>query len=249
MKRLIVRIDEEKCDGCGACVPNCAEGALQIVDGKARLVSDILCDGLGACLGHCPVGALIVEEREAPAFDEEAVREHLERQGREPVHAAVAHQPRHAAMASLGGCPGSLARTIERSSAAAVVAESAPSPSELGQWPVQLSLIPVRAPYLNGADLLLAADCAPFAYAGFHRDLLRGRALAIGCPKLDDAKFYIEKLAAILKQNDIRGITVAHMEVPCCFGLAHVAKEAMKLAGKTVPVRDVTITVDGRLLE
>lgn len=260
MKRLVIKIDEDKCTGCGLCVPSCAEGALQIIDGKARLVSDVLCDGLGACLGECPEGALTVEEREAPAFDEAAVAVHLAHLGRPapahthaaPVHAAVAARPEPVeapTSAHGGGCPGSRAMTIDRARPAVVAATTAKSPSELGQWPVQMMLMPVRAPYYQGADLLLCADCVPFAYPDFHRDLLSGKVVAVGCPKLDDAAFYVEKLGTILRDNDVKGLTIAHMEVPCCFGLVRVAQEAMRLAGKDLPVRDLTITVQGELKE
>lgn len=253
MKRLVIRIDEEKCDGCGVCVPSCAEGALQIVDGKARLVSDVLCDGLGACLGECPRGALSVEEREAPAFDEEAVKVHLARVGRAPhagAHPSVAAQAPAAspfAHAHGAGCPGSRALTLKRPAGSTATAAPARLESELRHWPVQIMLMPVRAPHYQGADLLLCADCVPFAYPDLHRDLLRGHVVAVGCPKLDDAQFYVEKLGTILRENDIRSVTVAHMEVPCCFGLVRVLREALSLAGKTLPVRDVTVTVVGEL--
>lgn len=247
MKRLIVKIDEEKCNGCGACVPNCVEGALRIVDGKARLMSDALCDGLGACLGECPEGALLVEEREAPAFDEIAAQAHMAQLGRAKSHAAplVAEPvtvPTHA-----GGCPGSRMMTIGPRPAP-LANESVVAPSDLVNWPVQLTLMPLRAPYLRGADLLLSADCVPFALPNFHADLLRGRVVAVGCPKLDDAEFYIEKLSAILRDNDVKSVTVAHMEVPCCFGLSRVVKEALRRAGKDLPLRDLTVTVHGELV-
>lgn len=245
MKRLIVKIDEEKCDGCGACVPNCVEGALQIVDGKARLVSDALCDGLGACLGECPRGALSVEEREAPAFDEEAAKAHMARLGLAANHAAPRRAELLAAPEAVGGCPGSRAMTLGRKPEAAPVVAG---PSELANWPVQLSLMGLRAPYLRGADLLICADCVPFALPNFHADLLRGRVVAVGCPKLDDAEFYIEKLSAILRDNDVRTVAVAHMEVPCCFGLSRVVREALRRAGKNLPLRDLTVTVQGELV-
>jgi NAD-dependent dihydropyrimidine dehydrogenase PreA subunit len=240
MKRLIVRIDEEKCNGCGACVPNCVEGALRIVDGKARLLSDALCDGLGACLGECPQGALTVEERETVAFDEVAAQAHLASSVPAPVVLPAETPVTHA-----GGCPGSRAMTIERQGAP--VAATTSGPSELANWPVQLTLLPLRAPYLNGADLLICADCVPFAYPGFHQNLLRGRVVVVGCPKLDDVQFYVEKLATVLRDNAVRSITIAHMEVPCCFGLSRVVGEALRKAGKNLPVRDLTVTVQGQL--
>ncbi|MCL4464743.1 MAG: 4Fe-4S binding protein [Chloroflexi bacterium] len=244
MKRLIVSIDEERCDGCGACVPNCVEGALRIVDGKARLTSDALCDGLGACLGECPRGALTVEERETVPFDEVAAKAHLAASARpaEPLAAVPAALTAHA-----GGCPGSRALTLERP--AALASEEATSePSELANWPVQLTLLPLRAPYLRGADLLICADCVPFAYPGFHQDLLRGRVVVVGCPKLDDVQFYVEKLATLLHDNEVKSITIAHMEVPCCFGLSRAVGEALRRAGKDLPVRDLTVTVQGQLV-
>lgn len=215
--RKIVRIDEEKCDGCGLCVPACPEGAIQIIDGKARLVSDTYCDGLGACLGHCPKDAITIEEREAEPFDEEAVQAHLETEH----HIAAA-------------CP-----------SAQVMQFKVPAKSELAQWPIQLTLVPPQAPYLNNADLLIAADCTPFAYPQFHQDLLKGKTILIGCPKLDDVQFYIEKLAQIFSHNNIASVTVAHMEVPCCFGLTYIVKEALSQAGKDIPVEDITISIRG----
>lgn len=252
MKRLVVKIDEDKCNGCGVCVPSCAEGALQIVNGKARLVSDVLCDGLGACLGECPQGALVVEEREAAAFDEEAVKVHLAGQGRAAsggAHAARPHPAHAGAMAhGEGGCPGSRMMTLSRPAAASAPRETTPVASELTNWPVQLMLMPTRAPYLEGADLLISADCVPFAYAGFHRDLVSGKVVAIGCPKLDDAGYYAQKLAVIFRENDINSVTIAHMEVPCCSGLVRVVHQALALAGRELPVRDLTVTIDGELV-
>lgn len=235
MKRHIIRIDDEKCNGCGLCVPSCAEGALQIVNGKARLVADKLCDGLGACLGDCPQGALIVEEREADAFDEEAVHAHLEAMKQEE------EKPQ-----SFGcGCPGTMARTLAPKKAATPVSERGESPSELAQWPVQLKLVNPSAAYFKNADLLVAADCVPFAYADFHKNMLAGRAVAIGCPKLDDAMSYVEKLAEIIRVNNLKSITVAHMEVPCCSGLISIVREAVKRSGVSVPVESVRIALDG----
>jgi len=247
MKRLIVKIDEEKCNGCGACVPNCVEGALRIVDGKARLVGDALCDGLGACLGECPQGALTVEEREAPAFDEEAAKAHMARFGLSPTHATATAAEPVALAVPAGGCPGSRAMSIGRRPAPVAMSGVA-APSELANWPVQLTLMPLRAPYLRGADLLISADCVPFALPNFHADLLRGRVLAVGCPKLDDSEFYVEKLSAILRDNEVKSLTIAHMEVPCCFGLVRVVKEALRRAGKDLPLRDLTVTVQGELV-
>lgn len=268
MLRKIVRIDEEKCDGCGQCVPSCAEGAIGLVGGKARLSAEVLCDGLGACLGECPRGAITVEEREAPAFDEEAVKRHLLSMGTQvasrqagPLPAAAAPaapaRPRlglavvsDAAPASGGGCPGSRPMVLPRGPARpSPGAPAASGESRLAQWPVQLHLVPVRAPYFAGADLLVAADCVPFAYARFHDDLLAGRALVVGCPKLDDVGAYVEKLRDLFAANDLRSVTVARMEVPCCGGITAAARRALEASGKagTVPLRDVVVAVDGSI--
>lgn len=247
-RRKIVQIDEEKCNGCGACIPNCAEGAIQLIEGKARLVSDTYCDGLGACLGTCPQDAIAVIEREADEFDEDAAMEHVREL--EQVRSPERSQAHHAHTAH-AGCPGAALMDFGASDAAEDAADSGENdaPSALRQWPVQLMLVPPVAPFLDGADVLLAADCVPFAYAGFHSRLLKGRKLLVGCPKLDDAGFYAEKLADILRQNDIRSLTVVHMEVPCCFGLMALAKRALAASGKSIPVEDVTIGVHGEVQE
>jgi len=228
-KRKIIKIDESKCNGCGLCVPNCAEGAIKIIDGKARLVSDVLCDGLGACLGHCPEGAISIEEREAGAFDEKA------------VHAAkVGHFHEH------GGCPGSRVMDLSKKARSGRNEKSSgPHDSELRQWPVQIKLVSPDAPYFNNADLLIAADCVPFAYADFHENLLKGKILLVGCPKLDDIGYYKEKLSEIISNNNIRSVAYAHMEVPCCFGFVPAIKDAIKSSGKNIPFEDITITIDG----
>ena len=238
MLRDIVRIDEEKCNGCGLCVPACAEGAIKIIDGKAKLIADNLCDGLGACLGHCPQDAIIVEKRNAAAFDEAAVEAHLGG----PAPAAADH-PGHP---PAGGCPSAQVRHLAPS-AAAGSSEAAPRRSELRQWPVQMHLVPPSAPFLQDADLVLAADCAPFAYADFHRDLLQGKALLIGCPKLDDGQAYLDKLTAILRQNRVRSLTVVHMEVPCCSGLIAIARRALEASGAATPLATVKVTIGGEL--
>lgn len=240
MKRKIVKIDEAKCDGCGLCVPACAEGAIRVIDGKARLVSEIFCDGLGACLGQCPRDAIRIEEREAAEFDEEATRKHLAAPAACPGHGHGAPQHGHG-----GGCPGSRMRDLKPQ--AATAAPGAPAPSALGNWPVQLHLLPPSAPAFRGADLLLAADCVPFACAEFHTRLLPGHPVAIGCPKLDDTEAYVEKVTAILKTAGLRSLTVAHMEVPCCMGLVHVAREAIRRAGLAVPLHEITVGIDGRI--
>ena len=237
MIRKIVQIDEEKCNGCGLCVPACAEGAIKIVDGKARLAADSLCDGLGACLGDCPQDAITIIERDAAAFDEAAVEQ---LQKAKEAAEKLRELPRH------GGCPGSRAMQFE----AAPTDEPAVRPqSTLAQWPVQLGLVPVSAPYFQNADLLITADCVPFAYAGYHHDFLAGKAVVVGCPKLDDVRFYREKLTDILRSSDIKSITVLRMEVPCCSGIVMAAREALAASGKEIPFREVTITIRGEIKE
>ncbi|MCF6096494.1 4Fe-4S binding protein [Thermovorax subterraneus] len=246
--RKIVHIDEEKCNGCGLCVPACAEGAIQIIDGKARLVSDKYCDGLGACLGECPRGAITIIEREAEEFDEEAVKEHMARSKSEPpVHTHIHHG---------FSCPGSRVIDLKHSSDAkenVKVPEKSFSEgdisirirSQLSNWPVQLMLVPVEAPYFDGSDLLVTADCVPFAYPNYHLELLKGKSVVIGCPKLDDGNYYVKKLAEIFKRNDIKSVTVAHMEVPCCYGLVKIVEEALNLSGKDIPLNLVEIGIKG----
>jgi ferredoxin len=235
MKRKIVRIDEEKCDGCGVCVPACVEGALQIINGKAKLISETYCDGLGACLGECPQGAITIEEREAGDFDDEAARRHLE--GKEE---ATEKLPCGCASATVVQFDGP-------ESAGPVSEESIPCQSMLGHWPVQLTLVPPTAPFLQEADLLLVADCVPFAYAGFHQHFLRHHTVLVACPKLDDFQAHQEKLAQLLRQAEVKSLTVLHMEVPCCSGLAHIAKQAIQLSGKRIPLKEVTIGIKGDL--
>lgn len=258
MIREIVHIDEEKCNGCGLCVPACAEGAIQLINGKAKLIADNLCDGIGACLGHCPQGAILIEKRAADEFDEEAVAEHLGAavKAAEPAPAPISAcgcpsaavksfaPPQHG-HGHGGGCPSAALRNIAPVSAAASADVAGDRPSELRQWPVQMHLVPPTAPFLKGADLLLAADCAPFAYPDFHRDILKGKALLIGCPKLDDGQAYLEKLTAMLRLNEIKSLTVAHMEVPCCSGLIQIAKRAIADSGKEVPLTTIRIGIQG----
>ncbi len=236
--RSIVKIDEEKCTGCGLCVPACAEGALQIIDGKAKLISDKYCDGLGACLGECPVGAIIIEERETEEFDEEAVKEHLKAEQTVP---AVHHHH-----ASHHSCPSAKVMHFERNrTEKEAVTTPEKRESMLSQWPVQLTLLPPTAPFFENADLLIAADCVPFAYANFHSDFLRDKTLVIGCPKLDDAEFYKEKLTEIFKRSNIRSVTVVNMEVPCCFGLYRLVKEALDSSEKNIPLKQEIISIKG----
>ncbi|MFH1485747.1 MAG: 4Fe-4S dicluster domain-containing protein [Chloroflexota bacterium] len=229
--RKIVGIDEDKCNGCGVCIPACAEGALKIIDGKARLMSEKFCDGLGACLGGCPQGAISIIEREAVDFDEEAARQHLE-EGR------PASGPLPCA------CPSATVAQFERRE---TTGPTTAQQSTLGQWPVQLTLVPPSAPFLQGADLVLAADCVPFAYAGFHQDFLKNHALLVACPKLDDFQAHLQKLTEILRQSRPKSIAVVHMEVPCCSGLVHMAKQAISLSGIEVPLEEVTIGIRGDL--
>ncbi len=235
--RKIVNIDEDKCNGCGVCVPSCVEGALQIINGKAKLISEQYCDGLGACLGECPLGAITIEEREAEEFNEEVVEHHLH--SKEAVHVAEEIPC---------GCPSATVTQFERRNITEV-SEEKPSEtlqeSMLTHWPVQLTLVPPSAPFLKRADLVLAADCAPFAYPGFHRDFLKGHALIIACPKLDDFGAHLNKLTQILSYSEPKSLTVVHMEVPCCFGLLHMAQQAVLASGKDIPLEEVTIGVNG----
>jgi len=240
--RKIVEIDEEKCNGCGLCVPSCHEGAIQVIDGKARLVSDVYCDGLGNCLGQCPEDAITIGEREAAPFDVAAVEQRMS----ERKAAAPEAEPAPCPTSAGGGCPGSRAQVLRPSAATAAV--SATPESQLGNWPVQLRLIPVQAPYLQGARVVIAADCVPFAFADFHRQFLAGKTLMIGCPKLDDVDLYTHKLAQIFVQNDIESVEIVHMEVPCCFGLVHLVKQALQESGKTIPATVTTIGIRGDVL-
>jgi NAD-dependent dihydropyrimidine dehydrogenase PreA subunit len=240
-----VQIDQEKCNGCGLCVPACAEGAIKIVNGKAVLSADNLCDGLGACLGECPQDAIKVIEREADEFDEAVVAGHLakttavtstaNRHHPEPDHHAAHH----------GGCPGT--RSITLTPPAVSPVTTTKQPSQLRQWPVQLHLAPVNAPYFQDADLLITADCVPFAYSDFHKDFLAGRAVVIGCPKLDDNSFYQEKLSELFRVNNVRSITVLRMEVPCCGGIVMAARQALAASGKDIPFQEVTININGEV--
>ncbi len=271
-KRKIISIDEEKCTGCAECIPNCPEGALQVIDGKCRLVSDLFCDGLGACVGHCPTGAMTVEEREAEPYDERRVMENIVRAGPNTIAAHLKHLKDHGADDYLReavayleereidvpadaqktptpcGCPGMRLRELAPSAPPPADAPAAKRPSCLRNWPVQLKLVPPAAPWLKGADLLIAADCVAFALPDFHEELLEGRVLLVGCPKLDDAEAYVTKLAAVFEANAVRSVTVAHMEVPCCFGLVEVVKEAIERSGADVPYSEVTVGIEGGVL-
>ena len=226
VKRKIIRIDKEKCNGCGQCILNCAEGALRVINGKARLVSDVYCDGLGACIGHCPQDALEVIEREASEFDEEAVHEHLQSQAEEPINCTT--------VKSL--------HPDNRKESSEVQQDSA-----LRQWPVQLNLVPIKAPFWNNTDLLLMADCVAVAQPQLHSKLINGRSIMVGCPKFDDAQHFADKLTQILKHNNVRNLTVAVMEVPCCSGLRRIAQLALQGSGKMLPTQNLVVSVDGSI--
>lgn len=250
MKRQIIRIDESKCTGCGLCVPNCAEGSLEIRNGKAVLVKEALCDGLGACLGHCPEGALTIEERDADAFDEVLVEHRLEEIGRKaPAPQAAVHAgcPGSAPMSlrPQGGCPSAQVVQVAPKAKPAGGAPTFDMASELTQWPVQLGLLPPTAPFFQGADLVLVADCVPFAYPNFHRDFLRGNAVAVACPKLDNAGAHFQKLIQVFRQGGLRSVAVVRMEVPCCGGLTALATDALQESGADLPLREVVIGRDG----
>jgi len=250
-KRNIISIDEKKCNGCALCIPNCPEGAIQIIDHKARLISDLFCDGLGACLGHCPQGAISIEEREAKEYDEKKVMENIVKQGRNTIIAHLKHLKEHNQKQYLQQALDFLKeRNIDTGFKQADGFSGCPgSRTQLRQWPVQLMLVPPSAPYLNNADILIAADCVPFAYPNFHEDLLKGKALLVGCPKLDDVGIYEEKLTWILKENDVKSITYAHMEVPCCFGLVGIIQSVIQESGKRVPFKEVVISISGEKIK
>ena len=238
MERKIIRIDQEKCNGCGLCAAACHEGAIGMVEGKAQLLREDYCDGLGDCLPACPTGAITFEVREAPAYD-----------------AAAVEAAKKAKAAKAGGplpcsCPGSQSRSIQRTPCAAPAAPAAPAveESQLSQWPVQIKLVPVNAPYFDGAKLLVATDCTAYAYAAFHRDFIRGRITLVGCPKLDEGD-YADKLTEILRRNDIKSVTVVRMEVPCCGGLENAVKRALQNCGKLIPWQVTVISTDGRILD
>ncbi len=271
IKRKIIKIDEEKCNGCGLCIPNCPEGALQVIDGKARLISDLFCDGLGACIGHCPEGAIKVEEREAEPYDERKVMGNIVKAGDNTIKAHLKHLKEHnetkffneaiKVLEEKGieipnledekmesdipcGCPGAAMREVNVEADASSNSEQT---SELRQWPVQLSLLPPQAPFFDNAHLLVSADCVPFANANFHSKLLNGKSVVIGCPKLDDVEAYQEKLTEIFKSNKVKSVTVAIMEVPCCGGLLYAVEEAIKASGKKIPLIQETVGVNGEI--
>ena len=232
MIRKIIKIDEEKCNGCGACAAACHEGAIEMIDGKAKLTREDYCDGLGDCLPACPTNAITFEKREAPAYDESAVLAAKEKKASAPLPC---------------GCPGTQSKAINRDSCDCGTA-SAPVSSQLRQWPVQIKLVPINAPYFDGANLLVAADCTAYAYGNFHNEFIRGHITLIGCPKLDEGD-YTEKLTAILENNNIKSVTVVRMEVPCCGGIENAVKNALQTSGKFIPWRVVTISTDGNIIE
>lgn len=234
--RNIVKIDEKKCNGCGLCIPTCAEGAIKIIDGKARLIKDMYCDGLGACLGKCPQDAITIVQREAEEFDEKAAQEHMKR-----TQSKIFLDPNAPSV-----CPSVKSIQFEKEPTEEPPTKSTEkNKSKLSNWPIQLKLMPPNASFLKNADLLLAADCVPFTYANFHEDMLNNRILAVGCPKLDDASLYRNKLAAIFRTADIKSVTVVNMEVPCCFGLNRLVQEAMELSGRKIPLKQETISTKG----
>ena len=278
MKRKIIKIDEEKCNGCGLCIPECPEGAIQIIDGKARLVSDLMCDGLGACLGHCPEDAITIEEREAEPYDERKVMENIIKAGPNTIKAHLAHLKDHGqddfyaeavaylkeknidipkeeeppmAHPPMGGCPGSRSMAFTKEAPAAVTETlEGERPSQLTHWPIQMHLIGPNAPQYQGADLLLAADCTAFSLGDFHKDYLKGKTLAIACPKLDEGQeIYVEKLKALIDQAKINTLTVMIMQVPCCGGLLRLAQKAAEEAERKIPVKAVVVGIQGDILK
>ena len=277
-KRSIIVIDDEKCTGCGLCIPNCPEGALQIIDGKARLVSDLFCDGLGACIGHCPEGAIKIEEREAQKYDEKMVMENVVKHGKNTIKAHLKHLKDHGEDGYLkealvflkekgidapeyagtkcncnetaeqfGSCPG--AKVMDtRTSCENEASEEGKRRSELRQWPVELHLVPPGASFFAGRDVLISADCVAYALADFHKDYLKGKALAIACPKLDTGQeIYIEKIRDLIDKAKIRSLTVMTMEVPCCMGLVVIAKKAVGIAERKIPIKHITVGIDGSI--
>lgn len=245
MIRKIIKIDESKCNGCGLCAAACHEGAIGMVDGVAKLLREDYCDGLGDCLPACPTGAITFEMREAPAYDEAAVK------AAQAAKASEASGPDIDAIIRQtlgGGCPGSQSKSLRRDPAPAAPAMPAVQPSQLSNWPVQIKLAPVNAPYFNGANLLIAADCCAYAYGNFHQEFIKNRVTLIGCPKLDSVD-YSEKLTQIIASNDIKSVTIVRMEVPCCGGIELAAKKALQVSGKFIPWQVVTISTDGRKLD
>ena len=273
MEREIIHIDEEKCNGCGLCIPNCPEGALQVIDHKVRLISDLFCDGLGACVGHCPEDAITVEVREAEPYDERKVMENIVKQGKNTIVAHLKHLKEHGEEGFLNealnvlkekdidldlsvleppahsACPGARAMELHRSKGDDV-SEEGHRPSELSHWPVQLHLIPPMAPHFRGTDVLLSADCVAYSFGDFHKDLLKGRTLTIACPKLDQGQdIYADKLTALIDHAEIASLTVAIMEVPCCRGLLMLAQKAASQAERKIPITLKVVGISGEVLQ
>lgn len=272
MKRRIIKINEEKCNGCGVCIPDCPEGALQVIDGKARLISDLFCDGLGACIKACPQDAMIIEEREAEPYDEYKVMENVAKGGKNVIKAHLEHLKDHgedkfyeqaidylekykipipeSTPAKLPcGCPGHMQQDLRSKKQETATAETVKLQSELSNWPIQLKLMNPHATYLRNADLVIAADCTAFSYANFHNKFLKGKILIMLCPKLDsDINSYIEKLANIFENQNINSITIVHMEVPCCGGVEVIVKEALETAKKNIIIKDYTVSIQGELI-
>jgi ferredoxin len=259
VKRKIIKIDEELCNGCGNCIPSCPEQAIQIVDTpkgpKARLVKEFYCDGLGACLGSCPTGALTIEERETEPYNEEATIARIKEVAPEMLDTHLKHLKEHAnelpehhshkMHEGVSSCPS--AQVLHWEEKKKTEEKITKIPSELRQWPIQLHLVPPFAPYFQNADIIIVADCVPFAYANFHQDFLKEKAIAIGCPKLDDVDAYTKKIAEIIKTANPKSIKVVHMEVPCCFGLVHIVKQALNQVKKDIPFEEVTIGIKGEI--
>lgn len=274
MKRNIININEEKCNGCGNCIPGCPEGALQLIDGKARLISDLFCDGLGACIGECPQGAIKIEEREAEPYDESKVMENIVKAGPNVIKAHLKHLKDHNEKEFLAqaldylekqgiavpvyeketpklpcGCPGTMQKDLRKEKKPLTDATNTPVNSEINNWPIQLMLINPNAPYLKNADLLIAADCTPFAYGNFHQEFIKDRIMIMFCPKLDKTlDIYVDKLTDIFKNQDINSITLVKMEVPCCSGVKNIVAEALKNADKKITVKEYTVSIDGNLI-
>ncbi|KPK71626.1 hypothetical protein AMJ87_07035 [candidate division WOR_3 bacterium SM23_60] len=260
VKRKIIHIDEDLCDGCGSCIPGCPEQALQIVETakgpKARLVKELYCDGLGACIGSCPTGALTITEEEAEPYNEKATIARIKEKAPEMLETHIKHLKEHADLLPehhthempKGVCACPSAQVMEWKEEKKPHDKKVDMASELRQWPVQIHLVPPFAPYLQNADIAIIADCVPFAYANLHQDFLKGKAVLVGCPKLDDADYYIEKIAQIIEHAKPKSLQIVHMEVPCCFGLMHVIKEARKRVKSNVPVEEVTVSIKGKVM-
>lgn len=272
MKRKIIKINEELCNGCGVCIPDCPEGALQVIDGKARLISDLFCDGLGACIKACPQGAMITEEREAEPYDEIKVMDNVVKGGKNVIKAHLKHLKEHGENKFFTqaveylihngydvpeieekplpcGCPGTMQKDLSKEKTQQKTVKAINMQSELGNWPIQLKLMNPNAPYLKNADLVIAADCTAFAYPNFHQKFLKDKVLMMLCPKLDnDLDSYVEKLANIFESHEINSITIIHMEVPCCGGVEAIVKEALQKARKNIIIKDYTVSLNGDLI-